>query len=138
MTQIARQLNNNGNNNEGGLTAGGENGGPLTGGDYVNWADRMRDVEQVLDSPDLRYQLATVRERASALRAQYRQNGRIPDDKVVRDDLIMPMTQVRVWLQEEIARQQNANSLVPLDRDPVPDNYSELVRKYYEKLGSAQ
>jgi hypothetical protein len=27
---------------------------------------------------------------------------------------------------------------VPLDRDPVPDNYSELVRKYYEKLGSAQ
>ncbi len=48
------------------------------------------------------------------------------------------MTQVRVWLQEEISRQQNANSLVPLDRDPVPDSYSELVRKYYEKLGSAQ
>ena len=133
LTQLARQLNNNG-----GATAGGENGGPLTGGDYVNWADRMRDVEQVLDPPDLRYQLATVRERASALRAQYRQNGRLPDDKVVRDQLIMPMTQVRVWLQEEIARQQNANSLVPLDRDPVPENYSELVRKYYEKLGSAQ
>ena len=133
LTQLARQMNNSG-----GATAGGENGGPLTGGDYVNWADRMRDVEQVLDPPDLRYQLATVRERASALRAQYRQNGRLPDDKVVRDQLIMPMTQVRVWLQEEIARQQNANSLVPLDRDPVPENYSELVRKYYEKLGSAQ
>jgi hypothetical protein len=133
LTQLARQLNN-----EGGPNGGGDQGGPLTGGDYVNWADRMRDVEQVLDSPDLRYQLATVRERASALRAQYRQAGRIPDDKVVRDQLIMPMTQVRVWLQEEIARQQNANSLVPLDRDPVPDNYSELVRKYYEKLGSAQ
>jgi hypothetical protein len=133
LTQLARQLNN-----AGGQGGGGNQGGPITGGDYVDWADRMRDVEQALDSPDLRYQLATVRERASALRQQYRQAGRAPDDSVVREQLIMPMTQVRVWLQEEIARQQNANSLVPLDRDPVPDNYSELVRKYYEKLGSAQ
>ena len=98
----------------------------------------MRDVEQALDPADLRNQLTTVRQRASALRAQYRQTGRKMDDNVVREQLIAPMTQVRVWLQEEIARQQNANSLVPLDRDPVPDTYSELVRKYYEKLGSAQ
>jgi exonuclease V gamma subunit len=98
----------------------------------------MRDVEQALDPQDLRNQLTTVRERTSALRAQYRLNGRRPDDKYVREQILVPMTQVRVWLQEEIARQQNANSLVPLDRDPVPDNYSELVRKYYEKLGSAQ
>ena len=98
----------------------------------------MRDVEQALDPQDLRNELTTVRERASALRAQYRLNGRRPDEKYVREQILEPMTQVRVWLQEEIARQQNANSLVPLDRDPVPDNYSELVRKYYEKLGSAQ
>jgi hypothetical protein len=48
------------------------------------------------------------------------------------------MSQVRVWLQEELSRHEDSASLVPLDRDPVPDNYSELVRKYYEKLGSAQ
>jgi hypothetical protein len=136
LTQLARQLDNGGN--QGGDTSGGERGGPITGGDYVNWSDRMRDVEQVLDQPDLRYQLATVRERASALRQQFRQSGRAPDESVVRQQLVVPMTQVRVWLQEEIAHQQNASSLVPLDRDPVPDNYSELVRKYYEKLGSAQ
>jgi hypothetical protein len=50
----------------------------------------------------------------------------------------MPLAQVRVWVREELSRQENANSLVPLDRDPVPENYSELVRQYYEKLGSAQ
>jgi hypothetical protein len=133
LTQLARQFNDGG-----GDTAGGERGGPITGGDYVNWSDRLRDVEQVLDQPDLRYQLTTVRERASAMRQQFRQTGRAPDENVVREQLVVPMTQVRVWLQQQIARQQNANSLVPLDRDPVPDNYSELVRKYYEKLGSAQ
>jgi hypothetical protein len=86
----------------------------------------------------LRYQLAAVRERASALRQQYRQSQRRPDEQIVRQQIIEPMTQVRVWLEQELAHQENANSLVPLDRDPVPDNYSELVRKYYEKLGSAQ
>src|SRR6185437_970277 len=130
LTQIARQRN-------GGSDAyGGGAGGPLTGARYLDWADRLRDVEQALDSPDLRYQLATVRERASALRQQYRQFHRRPDEQVVREQIIEPMTQVRVWVEQELARQQNANSLVPLDRDPVPDNYSELVRKYYEKLGS--
>ena len=39
---------------------------------YVNWSDRLRDVEQVVDPADLRNQLATVRERASVLRADYR------------------------------------------------------------------
>src|SRR5262249_801117 len=113
-------------------------GGPITGGEYLSWTERLRDVEQVLDPPDLRYELAAVRERASVLRTQFRQSGRAPDDKYVREQILVPMTQVRVWIQQELARQQNANSLVPLDRDPVPDNYSDLVRKYYEKLGSAQ
>jgi hypothetical protein len=45
---------------------------------------------------------------------------------------------VRAWLREELARHENIRSLVPLDRDPVPEAYSELVRKYYENLGSAQ
>jgi hypothetical protein len=116
----------------------GGRGGPITGSAYLDWSQRLRDVEQALDSQDLRNQLATVRERAAALRSDFRLNGRPPDDKYIRQQIIEPMTQVRVWLQEELARQNNADSLVPLDRDPVPDNYSDLVKKYYEKLGSAQ
>ena len=134
LSQLARQLGTGAYTDD----HDGGGGGPITSGEYMNWSDRLRDVEQVLDSPDLRYQLATVRERASALRQEFRQSKRPPDEKVVREQLVMPMAQVRVWLQQELARQENANSLVPLDRDPVPDNYSELVRKYYEKLGSAQ
>jgi hypothetical protein len=116
---------------------GGE-GGPISGNNYVNWSDRLRDVERVLDPQDLRNQLATVRERVAAFRTGYREGGRVPDANVLRSQVLTPMTQVRVWLQQELARQENSGSLVPLDRDPVPDNYSELVRKYYEKLGSAQ
>lgn len=120
------------------LGARGGDGGPITGNDYLNWTDRLRDVESVVDPADLRNQLATVRERASVMREDFRQRGRKPDADVVRVQLLAPLTQVRVWLQEELARKNNADSLVPLDRDPVPDSFSELVRKYYEKLGSAQ
>jgi len=119
------------------LGAGGDGGGPITGSSYLSWSDRLRDVEQAVGPEDLRNQLATARERVSAMRAEFRQRGREPDAGVVREQIVTPMTQVRVWLQDELARREKSDSLVPLDRDPVPDNYAELVRQYYEKLGSA-
>ena len=115
-----------------------DNGGPITGNDFVNWSDQLRGVQSVLDSPDLRNQLATVRDRAAGFRAAYRNGRQLPSADAVRQQILMPLAQVRVWVREELSRQENANSLVPLDRDPVPENYSELVRQYYEKLGSAQ
>jgi hypothetical protein len=114
-----------------------ENGGPITGNDYAAWAQQARDVESVLDSADLRNQLATVRDRVGALRGAYRNGRQIPSAVTIRRELLVPLSQVSVWVRDELARQENAGSLVPLDRDPVPDNYSSLVSKYYEKLGSA-
>jgi hypothetical protein len=122
----------------GGGAGGSNNGGPITGNGFVDWSDRMRDVERVLDSEDLRNQLATVRERVATYRSEFRQGARLPRSEVLQDQILTPLTQVRFWLREELARRENANSLVPLDRDPVPEKYSELVRKYYETLGSAK
>jgi hypothetical protein len=131
LRQLAEQLGGGGG--AGGL---GRNG-PITGNDYVSWSEHLRDVEQVVEPADLRNQLATVRERASALREDYREHGRKPDPNVVRQQIVTPLTQVRAWLQDELARKEKSDSLVPLDRDPVPENYTELVRKYYEKLGTS-
>ncbi|MFO1487530.1 MAG: hypothetical protein U1F65_03540 [Verrucomicrobiota bacterium] len=117
---------------------GDGDGGPLTGDNYQNWTERLRDVEDAVSSADLRNQLAVVRERASVLRGEFRERGQIPDSLTVREKLILPLNQVRSWLREELARKEKSDALVPLDRDPVPDHYSELVRKYYEKLGSAR
>jgi hypothetical protein len=130
LRQLAEQL---GAGNRGG--SAGEN--PLTGEGFLDWSDRLLDVEQALDPADLRNQLAAVRERAGSLRAEYRRQGVAPADEIVSQQILTPMTRIRAWLQEELARREDAHSRVPLDRDPVPDNYSELVRKYYETLGSA-
>jgi hypothetical protein len=46
-----------------------------------------------------------------------------------------PLQEVRDRLADELARLGSKEALVPIDRDPVPNRYSELVRRYYEELG---
>ncbi len=130
LRQIAQEL--------GGAHGLGGRNGPVTGSDFASWTERVRDVEQVLDAPDMRNQLAAVRERVGAFRAEFRRSGRKPDPQTLRVQVLDPLTEVRSWLRAELARRQDSNSLVPLDHDPVPDIYSDLVRKYYEKLGGGQ
>jgi hypothetical protein len=128
LRQFAQQL--------GGAHGGlGENG-PITGNNYVDWSDRMRDVEQTVDSQDVRNQLATVRERVGVYRRYYRQDGRLPSREELQNKVLAPLALARDWVGQELSRAQNDRSLVPLDRDPVQEKYSDLVRKYYEKLGS--
>jgi hypothetical protein len=113
-------------------------GGPLTGDNFLQWSDRLRDVEEMLDAPDLRTVVAAARDRARLLRQAYRRDQKKPDWAVVKLQVFDPLVQVRNQIAEELARRESKEALVPIDRDPVPDRYSELVRKYYENLGRAK
>jgi hypothetical protein len=109
--------------------------GPITGEEFVPWSDRLRDVEQMIEIPDLRNDVARVRERARQLRQEFTRERKKPDWAVVRLQLMEPLAEVRDKLEEELARRESPEALVPIDRDPVPGQYSELVRRYYETLG---
>ena len=109
---------------------------PLTGQDYSQWADRLRDVEEMVDIPDLRNQIAQVRERAKEMRADLKRHGKEPQWPLVKSQISQPLAEVRSRISEELARRESKDALVPIDRDPVPNKFSELVRRYYEKLGS--
>ena len=37
-----------------------------------------------------------------------------------------------------LCKRESKEALVPIDRDPVPVRYSELVRRYYEELGKSE
>lgn len=109
--------------------------GPLTGGDFARWSDRLREVEELLEFPDLRGDVASARERARQIRQDFRRNREKPDWAVVRLQILRPLVDVRNRIGEELARRDPRERLVPLDRDPVPGRYSEHVRRYYEELG---
>ncbi|MBK9138313.1 MAG: hypothetical protein IPM17_06045 [Verrucomicrobia bacterium] len=109
--------------------------GPITGEDFAPWADRLREVEELVGLPELRTEIARARERARQLRQDFRRSGQRPDWAVVRLEVVRPLVEVRDRIAEELARRDPGDKLVPIDRDPVPSRYSELVRRYYEELG---
>ena len=125
-----------GGGNNGGW-AGGDYG-PFTGTNYVDWSERLGNVEEMVDDPALRAELARIRDRARVIRAESRQTGEQPKWPLVQLQVAGPLVEVRNRVAEELARRDSSDSLVPIDRDPVPSQFSELVRRYYEKLGSGE
>jgi hypothetical protein len=119
-----------------GLNRGVGNYGPLAGNDYVQWTDGLRDVEEMVDLPDVSSEIARIRDQARALHFQLR-DGQRPDWAVITTQISTPLAEVRARVDEELLKRQSKDALVPLDRDPVPPKYSEQVRRYYEQLGKS-
>jgi len=109
--------------------------GPLTGLDYRDWEDRLREVEEVIEIPELRNQVSEVRQRARDIRRENKENGKPPKWDLVDMRILRPMTEINKRLEQELSLRQPKRELVPVDHDPVPEQYSELVRRYYERLG---
>ncbi len=109
-------------------------GGLWTGADFRRWDDRLRDVEDLLEDPQLRNEVAQARERARQIRREALDLKK-PDWAVVNLQILKPLVEVRSRVAEELARRDSKDSLTPIDRDPVPNRYAESVRRYYEELG---
>jgi len=112
--------------------------GPIVGREYGEWTNRLRDVEELLDAPELRTEAARIRERARSFRVEFKRHGQPPQWSLVKLEVAAPLAELRSRVAEELARRQPGEALVPLDRDPVPVRYSELVRRYYERLGKSE
>lgn len=98
----------------------------------------MRDVEEMVSDPDLRSQIAQIRDRARQMRIDVKRHSQSPNWDLVNTSIYGPMLELRTLLAEEIARRDSSDGIVPIDRDPVPERYSELVERYYERLGSGR
>jgi hypothetical protein len=113
----------------------GDPNGPLTGRDFSQWSDRFRDVEEMLDERDLRNEAARIRDRARSIRSEFTRHGKEPQWDIVKQQITNPLTELRKHLSDKLAQLQSDEALVPIDRDPVPGRFAELVRRYYENLG---
>jgi len=112
---------------------------PISGDDFLEFSDRLRDVEEILDDPELQSQVARVREAARDIRREARKHAADPQWSLVERLVANPLRDLRVKLQEELLRKTAAkNSLVPIDRDPVPSEFEKAQQKYYENLGSGK
>jgi len=112
--------------------------GPIAGRDYREWSDRLREVEEMLTSRQLREQAARVRDRAQEMRAEVTRHGKEPQWDVVEQQIARPLTELYRRLSDELVRLESDKAPTPIDRDPVPGRFSDMVRRYFENLGGGQ
>ncbi|MDB5391256.1 MAG: hypothetical protein JWM11_6902 [Planctomycetaceae bacterium] len=111
---------------------------PISGQDFMNWSDRLRDVEEMVDNPELRAEAARIREQARSIRAEMKRHSAEPNWKLVRVNVAEPLIELSNRVADELLRRNSKQAIVPLDRDPVPPKYSEKTRRYYEQLGNGK
>jgi hypothetical protein len=112
---------------------------PLTGDDFRDWSDRLRDVEEMVDDPDLRAEASRIREQAREIRKELRErHSAEPNWELIKLKVARPLAELQNRVAEELMRRTSKDALVPLDRDPVPVQYQDAVKKYYERLGKGE
>jgi hypothetical protein len=116
--------------------SGGNNGArPLTGNEFTEWSDQLRDVEEMLEDPEIRNRVAQVRDRAKAMRAEFKRHGAEPQWDLVKSQLLNEMQALQQRINQELEKRESDRAMVPIDREPVPEEFDSLVQKYYELLG---
>jgi hypothetical protein len=128
----------------GGRTPGGRPGGggqpgggdaPITGEGYRAFSDRLRDVAELLADPGLRGDASRVLERARAMRAEFKRHSEGPRWELFEAEVVRPLTELHDRVGEELRRlAPEQDRLAPIDRDPVPSRFTDLVRRYYKSL----
>jgi len=114
------------------------NRGPFTGEDFRQWSDGLRNVEEMLTEQELRDEAARIRDRARAVRADFTRHGTEPQWDLVRTQIMDPLTELRQRVEKKLAQLQSDETMAPIDRDPVPDRFADLVRAYFESLGQEE
>ena len=69
---------------------------------------------------------------------EMKRNSAEPNWDLVEMKVAKPLAELQDRVSEEILRRTSTKSRVPLDRDPVPVEYQDAVRKYYERIGVGQ
>lgn len=92
----------------------------------------------MLEDPALRAEVSQVREQARQLRTDYKKHAKDPQWNLVKSKILEPLAEVRQRVADELARRESQDNLVPIDRDPVPTQFTDSVKKYYERLGKGR
>ena len=138
QSELAQSWMNQGGGGNGGGESNDDPQGPLTGNEFREWTDQLREAEEMVDVPELQNDIAAIRDRAQAVRRELRNEGKEPQWDLVQLQIEKPLYEVKKRINEELAKRLSKEAVVPIDRDPVPQEFSDLVRTYYETLGEGR
>ncbi|WAC18721.1 hypothetical protein OVA24_15945 [Luteolibacter sp. SL250] len=128
---------NNRREDRGGATRDGfgTSGGVITSESFREWSDRLHDIGAVIEDPQARSAVARAVKTSRDLRRDFKRHSKEPGEAEVRAGVVEPLTEAVRALDARLRELNKENPLAPIGRDPVPDRYSEVVRRYFEELG---
>ncbi len=110
---------------------------PIAGDGFREWTDGLRDIEEMVEQPEFKSRAAQIRDRAREVRMDQRRNSKAPQWDLVEKMIAAPLRELKADVTEELIRRSSSRMApVPIDRDPVPDEFAGAVKRYYESLGS--
>jgi hypothetical protein len=110
----------------------------FTGDGYERWSDRLRNVEELLNNPELRNEAAKILDRARELRVNLKRSNEAPQVSYLNQRITAPLIELRDRVAEELSKKGSGKNLAPVDRDPVPAEFRDLVKRYYKELGAGK
>ena len=110
----------------------------FTGVGYERWSDRLRNVEELLNNPELRNEAAKILDRARELRVNLKRSNEAPQVSFLNQRITAPLIELRDRVVEELSKKDSGKNLAPVDRDPVPAEFRDLVKRYYKELGAGK
>lgn len=91
-----------------------------------------------MNDPELRAEAARIRDEARELRREQIETSAAPQWDIIQQKVARPLAQLQNRVAEELLRRTAEEARVPLDKDPVPAQYEDAVRRYYQRLGSSE
>ena len=119
------------------MLGGPSNGGaprPITGDEYRQFSNELREIEELLEDPKLRARAAEIREKAKEIRVDMKRHSKKPNWDVVQEFIAEPLDSLRSEVARQLLLKENREALVPIDRDPVPTIFEDQVQQYYKEL----
>ncbi len=110
-------------------------GTAITGGEYQEWSDRLYDIEAVIEDADAQTSVARARKASRELRKDFKRQSKAPDQETIEQEILRPLLEAAEKLDARLYELNREDPLAPVGRDPVPDRYEEIVRRYFEELG---
>ena len=80
---------------------------PLAGSGYLEWSDRLRDVEEMISDPRLQAEAARIRDDARAIRRDVKRHSQLPNWDLVRKNILAPLNELQREVAEELLRRDS-------------------------------
>ena len=107
----------------------------MTQSGYETWRDRLADLEAVVVDPNAQSAVARARRAGTEMRKDIKRHSKEPDSERIQLELLNPLAEAATELDARLRELDREDPLAPVGRDPVPDRYTEIVRRYFEELG---